>query len=133
MFITTNCRRRTPVFADPACARIAVETLYSIQSFYAFFLYGFVIMPDHCHFLIQIPDGGSVSKTIGVYKRAVTFNIGRGPIWQPRFHMEIINDCSTVLTYIHMNPVAGGLCTEAEDYSWSSACGKWDVEPIVFW
>jgi len=131
MFITTNMEKRKPVFSEPACARIAVETLYGIQQFYPFFLYGFVIMPNHIHLLLRVPDGGSVSKTIGVYKRAVTFNIGRGPLWQRRFHMRIPHDPLGALRYIHMNPVKAGLCSSPEEYPWSSASGRWDVMELV--
>lgn len=131
MFITTNTARRWKIFAEDACARIAVDTLFSIQDFYPFFLYGFVIMPDHCHLLLRVPEGGSISKIIGVYKRAVTFNIGRGPIWQSRFHMIIPHDPIRVLQYIHENPVVVGLTGSAEEYPWSSASGKWDVHQLI--
>lgn len=131
MLITTNVHHRTLIFKDAACARIAVDTLYSIQNLYAFFLFAFVIMPDHCHLLLRIPEGGSISKTIGVYKRAVAFNLGRGPIWQSRFHAMIPHDPWRALHYVHWNPVRAGLCTEPEQYPWSSACGRWDVQELM--
>lgn len=131
MFITTNMDKKMPIFSDPACARIAVETLYGIQQFYPFFLYGFVIMPDHIHLLLRIPQGGSISKTMGVYKRAVTFNLGRVPIWQSRFHIRLPHQPLATLQYIHMNPVKAGLTTTPEAYPWSSASGKWDVMELV--
>ncbi|MBI1812793.1 transposase [Candidatus Peregrinibacteria bacterium] len=127
MFITTNTDQRKSVFRDPACARIAVETLYDIQGYYPFFLFGFVIMHDHTHFLMRIPEGGSISKTIGSYKRAVTFAIGRGPLWQSRFHLIIPKNPMAVLRYVHLNPVRAGFCNEPHEYPWSSASGKWDV------
>ncbi len=130
MFITTNVHHRNPVFRDPAAARIAVETLYSIQDFYPFFLYGFVVMPDHLHLLLRIPRYGSVSKTIGVYKRAVTFTLGGGPLWQSRFHLILPRSPAAVLRYIHKNPVQAGLCALPEEYPWSSASGSWEVMPL---
>ncbi len=134
LFITTNAKYRQPVFADPAAARIAVETLYSIQLYYPFFLYGFVIMPDHGHYLIKQPEGGSISKTIAMYKRAVSFNIGRGPLWQRRYFVRMTNGhAREILEYIHQNPVRAGLCKKPEDYPWSSASGKWDVSEIDWW
>ncbi len=127
MFVTTSTLKKVQIFSDPACARIAVETLYSIQGHYPFFLYGFVIMPDHIHLLLKIPEGGSVSKTTGSYKRAVSFNIGRGPIWQSRSFIKIPSDPLPVLRYIRLNPVKAGLCASPEHYAWSSASGRWDV------
>ena len=134
MFITTNMQDRKKVFANPAHARMAVETLYSIQDFYAFFLYAFVIMPDHIHLLLKIPEGGSVSKTMLAYKRAVSFNIGQRPIWQSRFHIKIVDGRSTAIKrYIHMNPVKAGLCAFSYEYPWSSACGRWDIQELDCW
>lgn len=130
MFITTNTQSRIPVFEEDACARIAVETLYSIQHFYPYFLYSFVIMPDHCHLLLNVPEGGSVSKVIGIYKRAVTFNIGRGPIWQSRFHLLVPKNIDTAIKYIHQNPVKAGLCEQAQNYQWSSASGRWGLAEL---
>ncbi len=122
-------RNRQKFFADNAAARIAVEALYTIQHFYPFFLHGFVIMPDHCHFLIRIPEYGSVSKMMGVYKRAVSFNVGRGPLWQSRFDCRMPDNIYATLDYIHGNPVTAGLCEIPEAYPWSSASGKWDIHP----
>ncbi len=130
MFVTTNTQSRIPVFEDDACARIAVETLYSIQHFYPYFLYAFVVMPDHCHLLLNVPEGGSVSKVIGIYKRAVTFNIGRGPIWQSRFHLLLPKNIEAIINYIQQNPVRARLCKHAQDYQWSSASGKWDLAEL---
>ncbi len=131
MLITTCTNSRDPVFANDACARIAIETLYSIQHYYPFFLYGFVIMPDHCHFLLRVPEGGSISKIMNVYKRAVTFNLGMKYVWQKRFHMRLVNNVPEALRYVHANPVKKGLCKIAEEYRWSSACGRWDVMELA--
>ena len=101
MLVTTNTNHRDPVFANPACARIVIKTLYGIQHFYPFFLYGFVVMPDHCHFLLRVPEGGSISKIMNVYKRAVTFNLGIKYVWQARFHIRIPDDPLAILRYVH--------------------------------
>ena len=132
MFITTNIRHRRRIFADPACARIAIEVLYDIQEFYPFFLFGFVVMPDHCHFLLRIPDEGFISKMMNIYKRAVAFNIGQGPIWQSSFHIRIPDNPQEALAYIHRNPVQSGLSALPEGYPWSSASGKWDVMDLAW-
>lgn len=128
MFVTTNTLDRVPVFSDSACARSAVEALYFIQERHPFFLYGFVIMPDHCHLLVNVVAESGISPFMRDYKRRVSFLIGKGPIWQSRFHLEFPKDCSATLTYIHQNPLRKGLCTRAEDYPWSSASGKWDTK-----
>ena len=123
MFVTTNTKDREKVFSDPAFARMAVETLYETQQKYSFFLYAFVIMPDHCHLLMSVPEGGSVSKIMYSYKRSVSFIIGKR-VWQSRFHIKMIDSVSGAIAYIHQNPVKAGLCEHVEKYPWSSASGK---------
>jgi len=130
MFITTNLKDSLDLFSDPAAARIAVETLYSKQVLRPFYIYGFVIMPTHCHFLFRVPEKGSISKIMNVYKRGVCFALGKGSIWQPRFHMSIPNNFKKVLHYIHWNPVEAGLCERPEEYLWSSASGEWDITEL---
>jgi len=130
MFITTNLKDNLFLFSDPAAARIAVETLYSKQEIRPFYIYGFVIMPTHCHFLLRVPINGSISKIMHAYKRGVSFSLGQGIIWQPRFFIKIPSDFKRVLHYIHWNPVDAGLCEKPEDYPWSSASGKWDITEL---
>jgi REP element-mobilizing transposase RayT len=133
MFITTNTKDRHPIFGQPACAREAIEAMYRVQIFNPFFLHGFVIMPDHCHFLVTVPEPGSISRIMQSYKRAVSFGISLGPIWQSRFHQKIPTKPEKVLQYIHQNPVKAGLCKNPDDYPWSSASGKWDVMDLDVW
>jgi putative transposase len=128
MLITTNTSGRSPVFAEPAHAREAVECLYRVQSLYPFFLYGFVMMPDHCHSLLRVDPPLKVSQIMNSYKSGLTFDIGIPKLWQSRFHIRIVeNGAGNVLQYIHMNPVIKNLADRPESYPWSSANGKWDV------
>ncbi len=130
MFITTNTKDRTPLFSNPAYAREAVEVLYRTQEQYAFLLFGFVIMPDHCHVLLKICPPNTISDTIRAYKIGVSFSIEKGVIWQPRFHLVIPKEPWKVLEYIHLNPVRAKLTEKCEDYFWSSGSGKWDISQM---
>lgn len=127
MFVTTNVADKQPVFADAAKARIAVGSIYETQVHFPFYLFAFVVMPDHCHWMLSVPEEGSVSKIMHRYKRAVSFQLGKGPMWQPRFDCRIVRKCSDVIEYIHQNPVKAELSATPEEYLWSSASGKWDV------
>ena len=128
MFITTNTFNRSPFFADQARAREAVECLYRVQSLYPFFLFGFVIMPDHCHFLLRVDPPLSISTIMNSFKSGLTFDTGIPKLWQSRFHMRVIDHHpEVVLQYIHMNPVKAGLIEQQGKYLWSSASGKWDI------
>ena len=72
MFITTNTHRMRPVFRQDPYALEAVETLYCAQALRPFFLYAFVIMPDHCHFLLEVPEGGSISSIMNSFWQLYT-------------------------------------------------------------
>lgn len=129
VLITTNTAQRKPIFASGPCARQAIESLYRIQMFNPFFLYAFVVMPDHCHLLLYVPEFGSISKIMVAWKRAVSFEIGK-PIWQTRFHMKKIDGAGRVIDYIHHNPVRRRLCEAPDEYPWSSASGRWDITSL---
>lgn len=131
MLVTTNTYQRFPFFEEPSHAREAVECLYRVQSLYPFFLFGFVVMPDHCHFLLRVDSPGRISQIMNSFKSGLTFDTGIPKLWQSRFHIRIINRSGgKALEYIHMNPVKKSLCEKAQDYPWSSASGKWDVSEL---
>lgn len=133
MFITTNTVKRVPTFSNPTHAREAIETLYRVQQLHLFFLFAFVIMPDHCHLLMKVPAPEKISTIIDIFKVGVSHNIGLGPIWQSRFDLKIVKDSRPVIAYIHRNPVVAGLANSSEEYPWSSASGKWDISPMEIW
>ncbi len=130
MLVTAVTQNRVPHFRDPTYAREAVEHLYRVQERQPFFLYSFVIMWDHCHVLLHVPAPGSVSHVMRSYKMGLAFNMGRGPLWQPRFHIRCPDDAGAAIRYIHQNPVRKGWVEQPEHYPWSSASGRWDVSPI---
>lgn len=125
--VTTVTVRRVPVFADPAHAREAVECLYRVQALHSFFLYGFVIMPDHCHFLVRVPTPQRISTIMNVFKSGMTFNLGIPKLWQARYHIRSVKNAPAALRYIHENPMKAGLSDTAVGYLWSSASGNWDI------
>ncbi len=127
MLITTNTQNRRKIFADPTYAKEAVDSLYRTQQLYPFLLFGFVVMPDHCHFLLKVPEPLKISTMMRTYKYGVTFNLGIGAFWQSRFHIRVPDHGWKALEYIHLNPVRAGLCEMIEQYPWSSGSGKWDI------
>jgi putative transposase len=132
MFITTNVAGRKRVFSNPAYARQAIETLYKTQNIYPFLLFGFVIMPDHCHFLLNESAPATISNLMKSFKIGVGYDTGLGAMWQSRFHLSLPDNSGKVLSYIHLNPVRAGLVENPEDYPWSSASGDWDVSEFEF-
>ena len=127
MLITTITHNRIPYFKNDALAREAVEQIYRVQERRPFFLYGFVIMPDHVHVLLNAPEPETVSNILRLYKMGLSFQSGISPLWQRRFDARFARNICGAQEYINMNPVRAGLCNHPEEYPWSSACGKWDI------
>ncbi len=127
MLITNVTKFRKETFIHGAFAREAIEVLYRVQEQHPFFLYAFVIMPDHCHFLIKVRSPERISNIMRMYKLGVSHSIGIGPLWQSRFDLRVPQNMSTCIRYIHMNPVRKHLVSTPEAYPWSSACGEWDI------
>ncbi len=130
MHVTTVTRNRYPFFADPTVAREAVETLYRVQSTHPFFLYAFVVMPDHIHLLVHIPFPQKISAILGTFKSGLTFNAGIPRLWQPRYHLRISRNPWRTKEYIHNNPVRARLSPTPDLYPWSSASGRWDISAL---
>ena len=130
MFITTNTKDRIPVFRDPTYANEVLLAIYRTQQIHPYFLYGFVVMPDHCHLLLSAPEYGSVSRIMHTFKRGVSFALELGSLWQSRFFIVYPKSPGKVLEYIHANPVRAGLCSRVDEYPWSSGSGRHDVSPL---
>ena len=104
---------------------------------YPFTIEGIVILPDHLHTLLRLPDGDAdFSHRWSVIKRKFSSGIQvsippneskrskreRG-IWQRRFWEHCIRDetdWKRHLDYIHYNPVKHGYCSAPADWPYSS-------------
>lgn len=101
---------------------------------------GFVIMPEHLHILLWLPDPRNLRRFVQGWKRISSFEIrkwysahapnyfqdfGKGErFWQPKsycFHIYSAGKLQEKLEYMHLNPVRAGLVQKALDWRWSSA------------
>jgi putative transposase len=106
---------------------------------------GFVIMPDHIHVLLWLPDPQDLRRFVHGWKRMSSFEIrlwyavhapnyfeefGPGDrFWQPKsdcFHTYSAAKIHEKLDSIHLNPPRAGLVQRAVDWRWSSA--RWYLE-----
>ena len=93
-------------------------------------LWDYVIMPNHVHMILLIPDTcgrmissptnkGSVLTAVGQMKRYVSKTIGM-PIWQKSFHDHMIRnreDYEQIAKYIYENPIRWQYdCFYVEDF-----------------
>ncbi|HEX9971440.1 MAG TPA: transposase [bacterium] len=62
-YITKVVNRRQPIFAlDPRFAQYVIENLEFYRNKFGFRLYGFVIMPDHIHDIIDTCGKTAIQK-----------------------------------------------------------------------
>jgi putative transposase len=101
----------------------------------SFILYAYVIMPDHCHLLIQPlwkssdHDYQLLEEIARTLKSSTSLQINRilnrcGRFWKKEYFDRIVRndkDQDTKIDYIHHNPVRWGLVRQPMDYRWSSA------------
>jgi REP-associated tyrosine transposase len=122
-------RKREPLMANDAAARCVVDAIaWESVAEHAYIL-AYAILPDHLHLLFVPRPPMDVSTVMHNLKsfsaKAINRALARsGPVWQQSFYDRVIRDDTQLLTtidYIHHNPVAARLATEAKDYRWCSA------------
>ena len=91
-------------------------------------VYAYCLMPNHFHFFVRIKDEVLFEKGIKnffiSYSKAINKKYNRvGSLFQGRYKVsEITSDSyyTTIIIYIHQNPVIAGLVNHMGDYKYSS-------------
>ncbi len=113
------------------------ESVRTVRSKYPFDIHGWVVLPDHLHCVIQLPDGdtdftlrlrlikASFSKSLPrtEWLSAVRQRRGERGIWQRRFWEHLIKDEADYrahMDYVHINPVKHGLVKQVSDWPYST-------------
>ena len=126
-FITTTVRNWEKVFDSPSSMDHLRDIIFKAVTKHKARLFGYVLMPDHIHLLVELSGGGPMlSKFMRDIKSLSSRLIfpRRGTIWMPRFDDVAIytqDQFITKLAYIHNNPVKAGLAIRPEEYKYSSA------------
>jgi len=145
-FITFSCYRRQPLLMRHGAVQMFEQALEEARAKYGFFVFGYVVMPEHVHLLVSEPERGTLATAIKAIKQSVgrrqvklrltqkdphnqktvvwgTQHQGTHHFWQTRYYD--FNVCTAAkrvekLKYIHRNPVHRGLVEKPEDWPWSS-------------
>ncbi|MFZ0665918.1 MAG: transposase, partial [Acidimicrobiales bacterium] len=129
-FITCSCYRRLPLLGTARARNIFVEVLDQVRYRFVFKLVGYVVMPEHVHFLISEPTVGTPSTVMQMLKQRVSRLVREGTadgkdhsFWLTRFYdFNVRTKKKKVekLVYMHLNPVKRGLVEQPDDWPWSS-------------
>ncbi|MFN2516418.1 MAG: transposase [Pyrinomonadaceae bacterium] len=145
LYLTAVAKDRLPVFRTDAIKVITCAALDEARKSAGFFIYAYVIMPDHLHMITdRILKLSIVLRYInGITSRRVIDHLKqrghnaslqklkhetkerayRYSLWDHHSNVFSITSEDMLMQkvdYIHQNPVRAGLVEKAEDYRWSS-------------
>jgi putative transposase len=133
-FITTVTAQRQPIFRRESTANLLIETLALYREQGRFLLHEFVVMPDHIHALLTPAPEISLERAMQFIKGGFSFRLhARNPVWQESFSNHRVRDFSDYENhreYIWLNPVRARLAEKPENYPYSSASGRFRLDPI---
>jgi REP-associated tyrosine transposase len=132
--ITTSTWERRDLFRNERWAQLLVDTLNHYRG-KAYLLHEFVIMPDPQHAIMT--PATSLEKAIQFIKGGFSYRVKKElgsnmEVWQKGFSDHRIRDASDYRVhagYIRENPVRKNSCQRAEDYPYSSAAGRYEIDP----
>lgn len=122
-FITTGTKKRVPVFADPAAAKIIMDCLQWLDEQARIDLAAAVVMPDHVHFVARLLTASlpSLMHSLKSFTSSkINELLGRaGPLWESQYHEHAIRTDDELLErvrYCLQNPVRKGLVSQLQEY-----------------
>jgi putative transposase len=140
-FLTLVTYQRQDIFASAAARSLLNDAIHQTQNYNPFMMIAHCILPDHIHFIWQLPeDDADYSTRISVLKRRFSRNyvaqfglpmpkdssrVKRREVtlWQRRFWEHLIRDEEDLnrhIDYVHFNPVKHGLVNRVGDWAESS-------------
>lgn len=125
--VTLRGNHRQPIFfadADRDCLDdVVAEAIRRLKAR----IHAYCWMTNHIHMLVQIADaplGQLMLRIASQYARAVQTRLDTtGHLFERRYHAVLVDAdgyLTTLIRYIHLNPVRGGLVGDPAEYSWSS-------------
>lgn len=137
-FVTTRCWQGRQVFQVPEIAEILLQTMFDYRERNEYLLHEFVVMPNHLHLMLTPSATTSLEKAIQLIKGGSSHRTHKQrqqgmQIWQEGFHDWTIRDADdwrSKVEYIRMNPARAKLVVNPEDWPYSSASGRFTLDPV---
>ncbi len=129
-FISVRCAGDSKPFAEQRICQAYLDVLVQKVNDLRFELFAYVVIPDHVHLLLRVPQNISLQKLMNHINGAASRKLNqlRGTtgqkFWQGGFfdvRIRGLVDFAVKVNYIHNNPVKAELVQEAEQYQFSSA------------
>jgi len=118
---------REMIFGKVSDKEYFIDLLAGYKKKLGFRLFGYVLMDNHYHLLLQtgaIPLSKTMQRINLRYSKFYNQKYNRhGHVFGGRYKAGLVQDESylfAILRYIHQNPVQAGICKQVYDYKWSS-------------
>jgi putative transposase len=121
---------RQLIFRNHFDHTVFLELLAEGQRRFSVHIYGYCVMPNHVHLLLEPLRDGELSDFMqwvtcryACHFRLITDTLGYGHVFQRRFWSAAAQDQAAFLTYlryIEANPVRARLVPDADLWPWSS-------------
>ena len=126
--IITRGNARQEIFLNDMDRLRYLALVKRVKTKFGFKLYGYCLMPNHVHLLIEPKrpkDTAGIMRSLNLaYTRRFNYKYKRvGHLWQGRFKSKVIlkdNYLFDCLRYIEFNPVRANITDTPEGYMWSS-------------
>jgi putative transposase len=129
-FLTFSCYRRQPKLNSPNACDLFVQCLEDMRCRFTVCIYGYVVMPEHVHLLVNEPEEATLADAIHFLKlsfskrqRSQKRATESRSFWQKRYYDRNVKDAeefTVKLRYLHRNPLERGLVEEPGEWKWSS-------------
>jgi REP-associated tyrosine transposase len=135
-FVTTGSWGHRPLFQTQRVADLLIDTLLDYRRQHKFLLHEFVVMPNHIH-LILTPQGITLERSIQFIKGGFSYRVKKElaigtEIWERGYVDHRLRDAGDYwrhAAYIRQNPVEARLASRSEDYPYSSANTRFELDP----
>ncbi len=125
--ITARGNEGKNIFLDDEDYEKFLFYLNVVHNRYKVIVYCYVLMGNHYHLLIETPEG-NLSKIMRDLNGHYTIYFNKrhkrqGHLFQGRYKAILVDKESYLIElsrYIHLNPVRAGICSQAEEYKYSS-------------
>ena len=128
MHVVARCNNREFYFQAQEDFQILLDHLGQMSGAYGVKLFGYTLMSNHIHLLLQSPDTDALGRPMRWFmtQTAKAFHRlrnRRGHFWERRFRACLVEDdlyALAALRYMDGNPVRAGIVEDPAIYAWSS-------------
>jgi len=137
-FVTAGTYLKKHLLQSDRMAGLFCQALFRYRDAQKFQLHAFVVMPNHFHLILTVPEGATLERTMQFVKGGFSYQAGklfavRYEIWQKSFldrRVRSVAEFEKYRDYIHHNPVRAGLVQSANEYRFSSLSPEFRMDEL---